>query len=379
MRTNSARSAAGSSGRPRGPRPAGEGAAPGRAGAPAGPAPNSGWSSAEQRPQAPPPAPRGPCRSDRPSICCFHRPDQRARARPASGRGRGAGRRSRSRRASLRPGSAAPAARRRTTCVIGRFQAAADADQLQHPLPVGDGLVLDRPPEQQGDVRVVDVLGPPQQLRPRSAARPARGAACRCRRAGCGPSRSARCRASSTSRSLNRGATCRRSPSRRTVQARTWSTGWSRSFSARSSVKPAADVEGPEGFERELVVLLVADHRLEPRADGGVAPLHEDAAGLARVPGVGVLQQVDQLVAGEPAQGQLAVGAGRRPLGHDAPDAAGVAAGHVPLAAVLGVGVADVVVVPVGDVERPVGPDQALDRAEPAVGRDDEVFLEVRW
>ena len=38
-------------------------------------------------------------------------------------------------------------------------------DQLQHLLAVGDGLVLDRPPQQQGDVQVGDVLGPRQQLR----------------------------------------------------------------------------------------------------------------------------------------------------------------------------------------------------------------------
>ena len=61
--------------------------------------------------------------------------------------------------------------------------------------------------------------------------------------------------------------------------------------------EPAADVQGPEGLEREPVVLLVAHHLRQARADGRVAPLHEDAAGLARVPGVGVLQQVDQLVA----------------------------------------------------------------------------------
>src|SRR5262249_5732411 len=31
-----------------------------------------------------------------------------------------------------------------------------------------------------------------------------------------------------------------------------------------------------------------------------------------------------------------------------------------------------------GDVERPVGPDEVLDRPEPAVRREDEVFLEAR-
>ena len=176
------------------------------------------------------------------------------------------------------------------------------ADQVEDPISIGQGLVLDRPPEQQGDVRVVDVFGSPQQLlHDRQGDRPGESLAGACQLA---PDRRARLALREFHEpvmeapiDLARVAQQADGPGAdvlgRVVEE----------LQRQVIGQPAADVEGPEGLQGEPGVLPVAHHRRQARADGGIAPLREDASGLPRVPGVGVLQQVDQLIAGEPSSG----------------------------------------------------------------------------
>ncbi len=115
------------------------------------------------------------------------------------------------------------------------------------------------------------------------------------------------------------------------------------------------------------VPLLLADLLAQGRQDGGVAPLGEDAAGLAALPGVGVVQQLDDLGAGQLVEVEVAR-EGAALLALDAVDAA---VGLVPV--IDGIDVVGPLVVPVHDVEGAVGAGQAVDGAEPGVVGHQEV------
>ena len=155
------------------------------------------------------------------------------------------------------------------------------------------------------------------------------------------------------------------SPRSRTVHRRTPATAWSSRPRAVESSRPPLTYRAQRSRNARHLVALGPERRLERGDDARVAPFGQDPPRLGGEPVVGARPQGDELFTGELGEVE---GGDLSTLAVDDPIDAAV--GLVPV--VARVEVRGAPVVPIDDVDRGVGPEQQVDRAEPGVAGVDQ-------
>ena len=138
-------------------------------------------------------------------------------------------------------------------------------------------------------------------------------------------------------------------------------------------VQSAAEMDCPQRLKRARLVRRGGEFLLKFRHDRTILPLAEDPPGLSPIPLVRMVQKRGDVVRGQLIQTGFRLLERFAPFRRHAKDSSVVAAGGVPLAAILRVRVTQIDVVPVGDVKRAVRPDRRVDRPKPNVARQDEI------